>query len=236
LARFVDLHVIPRVDDAESCRGMAELLRLAGYSEVGLALPTGLLQDSVKALRHLFESEGIGTVLRVDLSANSRAELLRLLRRFRALYDVLAVKCVNQVVASVACRDRRVDVIFFDPANSKVKFGHQLARMLRGAVELNAVSTFLGETRKEIFSRVAKEVAVATEHGSRVVLSSGCFSPGTVRSPMQISAIAASIGLSTERCVLGIGELPLSIIRRNQERRSPLFVEEGVKLVAQKQR
>jgi RNase P/RNase MRP subunit p30 len=215
---------------------MAELLRVAGYSVVALALPTGLLQERVAALRRLFEGEGIRTVLRVDLSANSRAELLRLLRRFRARYDVLAVKCVNQVVASVACRDRRVDLIFFDPANARVKFGHQFASMLRGAVELNVVSTFLGETRKEIFSRVAKEVAVATEHGSKVVLSSGCSSPATVRSPVQISAIAASIGLSTEQCSLGVSELPLSIIHRNRERRSPLFVEEGVNLVPQKQR
>jgi len=228
--------VIPRVDDEQSCRGMAELLRVAGYSLVALALPTGLLRDRVSALRRLFESEGIGTVSRVDLSANSRAELLRLLRRYRALYDILAVKCVNQVVASVACRDRRVDVIFLDPANPRVKFGHQLASMLRGALELNVVSTFLGETRREIFSTVAKEVAVATEHGSRVVLSSGCFSPAMVRSPMQVSAIAASIGLSMEQRRLGVCDLPLSIIQQNQERRSPLFVEEGVKLVAQKRR
>lgn len=232
----MDLHVTPRVDDEQSCRRIAELLHLAGYSAVALALPTGLLQDRVTALKRLFEDEGIWTVLRVDLSANSRADLLRLLRRFRALYDVVAVKCANQVVASVACRDRRVDLIYFDPANSKVKFGHPLASLLRGAVEFNLVSIFLGETRKEIFSRVAKEAAVAREHGSRIVLSSGCWSPATVRSPLQISAIGASIGLSREQCSQGVREVPLSIIQRNQERRSRLFVEEGVKLVTPKQR
>jgi len=232
----VDLHVIPRADDEQSCRRMAELLRLSGYSAVALALPTGLLHDRVTAIRRLFEEKGIRTVLRVDLSANSRADLLRLLRRFRALYDVVAVRCANQVVASVACRDRRVDLIYFDPANPKVKFGHQLASLLRGAVELNLISIFLGETRKEMFSRVAKEAAVARVHGSRIVLSSGCSSPATVRSPLQISAIGASIGLSREQCSQGVCEVPLSIIERNQERRSRLFVEEGVKLVTPKQR
>ena len=215
---------------------MAELLHLAGYSAVALALPTGLLQDRVTALRRIFEEEGIQTALRVDLTGNSRAELLRLLRRFRALYDVVAVKCANQVVASVACRDRRVDLIYFDPANPKVKFGHQFASLLRGAVELNLISIFLAETRKEIFSRVAKEAAVAREHRNRIVLSSGCRSPATVRSPLQIAAIGTSIGLSKEQSSQGIGGIPLSIIQRNQERRSRLFVEEGVRLVAPKQR
>jgi RNase P/RNase MRP subunit p30 len=215
---------------------MAELLHLAGYSTVALTLPTGLLQDRVTALKYLFQDEGIRTVLRVDLSANSRAELLKLLRRFRALYDVVAVKCANQVVASVACRDRRVDLVCFDPANPKVKFGHHLASLLRGALEFNLVSVFLGETRREIFSRVAREAAVAREHGSRIVLSSGCWSPATVRSPLQILAIGVSIGLSREQCNQGVGGAPLSIIQRNQERRSRLFVEEGVRLVAPKQR
>jgi len=236
LTRFVDLHVMPRVDDPHACQRLAELLHLAGYSAVALALPTGLLQDRVTALRRLFEDEDIHTVLRVDLSANSRVDLLRLLRRFRALYDVVAVKCANQDVASVACRDRRVDLIYFDPANSKVKFGHQLASLLRGAVEFNLVSTLLGESRREIFSRVAKEAAIAREHGSTIVLSSGCSSPATVRSPMQISAIGASIGLSREQCTQGVREVPVSIIQRNQERRSRLFVEEGVKLVTPKRR
>jgi len=233
---FVDLHVIPRVDDKQSCQRMAELLHLAGYSAVALALPTGLLRDRVTSLGRLFEDVGIGTVSRVDLTANSRSDLLKLLRRFRTLYDVVAVKCANQVVASVACRDRRVDLIYFDPANPKVRFGHQLASMLRGAVEFNVISTFLGETRKEIFSRVAKEAAVAREHGSKIVLSSGCWSPVAVRSPLQISAIGASIGLSREQCAQGVREVPLSIIQRNQERRSRLFVEEGVKIVTLKQR
>lgn len=224
------------MEDESSSRNIAELLRLAGYSAVGLTVPTGLLRDRLTSLRRFFEDEGIETLLRVDLSANSRVELLRLLRRFRNAYDIVAAKCTNQVVASVACRDRRVDVVFFEPSNFRVKFNHPLASLLRGSLEFNLMSTLLGETRSEIFLRVAKEAAIAQEHRSRVVLSSGSTSATMVRSPLQVSAMATAIGLSREQSCQGVSQTPLSIIRRNLERRSRGYVEEGVKLVMPKTR
>jgi RNase P/RNase MRP subunit p30 len=220
------------VDEENSSKRMAELLRTAGYSTVALTVPTGLLRDRLSSLRRIFEREGLETFMRVDLTANSRIDLLRLLRRFRNAYDIVAVKCVNQRVAPVACRDRRVDLVFFDLRNSRVRFGHALASLLRGALEFNLISTFLGETRSEIFSRVAKDAAIAREHRSTIVLSSGCQSSMMIRSPLEISAIGMAIGLSREQSGHGVSDAPLSIIRRNSERRARGYVEEGVKLVS----
>ena len=227
---------MPRVDEENLSKRMAELLRYSGYSTVALTVPTGLLRDRLLSLRRLFEHEGLETLLRIDLSANSRVDLLRLLRRYRNAYDIVAVKCMNQSVAPVACRDRRVDLVFFDPSNSRVRFGHPLASLLRGALEFNLISTLLEETKSEVFSRLAKEAAIAREHRSRVVLSSGCVSPTMVRSPLQISAIATAIGLSREQSDQGVSETPLSIIKRNLERRSREYVEEGVNVMMSKAR
>jgi len=215
---------------------MAELLHLAGFSTIALTIPTGLMRDRVLEVRRLFEDEGIETILRVDLSVNTRTDLLRLLRRFRNAFDLVAVKCMNQTVASVACRDRRVDVVFFDPRNCRVNFVHPLASLLSGALEFNLISTFLGEAKSEIFFRVAKEAAIAREHRSKVILSSGCMSPAMVRSPLQIAAIATAIGLSSDQSRRGVQETPISIVMSNQERRSREYVEEGVKLVTPKAR
>ena len=234
MAKFVDLHVFPRVDDMESVRKMAELLRIVGYSEVALSVPTGLMPDRISQLRRLFEEENVQTATRVDLSPSSRADLLKLLRRFRNVFDVVAVKCMNQAVAPIACRDRRVDIVFFDPRNQRVKFAHSMASLLKGALEVNVVSTFLGETRSEVFSRIVREAAVAREHQIRIVLSSGCSLPAMVRSPVQISAIATVIGLSKEQSSKGVSEIPCSIILANRERRSREYIEEGVKLVTPK--
>jgi RNase P/RNase MRP subunit p30 len=219
------------VDDENSSRRMAELLHSAGYSTVALTVPTGLLRGRSSSLRRIFEHEGLETLMRVDLTANSRMDLLRILRRFRNAYDIVAVKCVSQRATAVACRDRRVDLVFFDPRDSKTRFGHPLASLMRGALEFNLISTFLGETRGEVFSKVAKEAAVAREHRTTIVLSSGCQSPMMVRSPSEISAIGAAIGLSREQSSRGVSDTPLSIIKRNLERRGRGYVEDGVKLV-----
>ena len=213
---------------------MVETLRLAGYSLVGLTVPTGLLRERVSFLRRTFQQVGIETALRVDFSPTSRADLLRLLRRFRNAYDIVAVKCMNQGAATVACRDRRVDVVFFDPRNHKVRFNHSLAGLLRGALEFNLLSTFLEETNSEIFSRTVKQSEVAREHKVRVVLSSGCVRPAMVRTPSQIVAIASAIGLSKEQSIGGVSEIPLSIITRNSQRRSNEYVEEGVRVILPK--
>src|SRR3990172_12061786 len=90
LTTFVDLHVLPRVDDENSSRRMAEVLKLAGYPAIGLTIPTGLMRDRVSSLRRLFEDQGIETFLRVDVVSGSRGELIRLLRRVRSEYYIMS--------------------------------------------------------------------------------------------------------------------------------------------------
>jgi len=185
-------------------------------------------------LKTVFEEAGLETALRIDLTASSRMDLLRLLRRFRNSYDVIAVKCANQRVAIVACRDRRVDLIIFDPTSRSVRFSHPLANLLRGAIEFNLVSSLLKETKAEVFSGIMKQCAIAREHKVKVVLSSGCTNPDQVRSPLQIAALASAMGLSEAQSLAGVSATPLSIIKRNLAHRSPQFVEEGVRVVLPK--
>jgi RNase P/RNase MRP subunit p30 len=213
---------------------MAKLIRIAGYFAVGLTIPTGLMRDRIRFVKTVFEEAGLEIALRIDLSASSRMDLLRLLRRFRNSYDVIAVKCVNQRVATVACRDRRVDLIIFDPTSRSVRFNHPLANLLRGAIEFNLISSLLKETRAEVFSEIVKQCAIARQHKVKVVLSSGCNNPDQVRSPLQIAALASAMGLSEAQSQAGVSATPLSIIKNNLARRSPQFVEEGVRVVLPK--
>ena len=233
LTKFVDLHIIPPVDDIQSTTAIAESLRIAGYSLVALTLPTAALNERWKDVRHCYAQVGIETVPRIDLSCPSRYELLKLLRRFRNQCDVVSVKCTNQNVAAVACRDRRVDVVFFDPNNRNVKFTHTLAKLLTGALELN-LSSLLKSQSLDALRKAMRHIAVAREHKVRVILSSGSASRHTVRSPMQVSAVGVMLGLTETESAAAISSIPSSIIESNTERRSPLYVEEGVRVVGRK--
>jgi len=223
--------VLPRVEDEKSSRRLAEVLTLAGYTDVGLTIPTGLMRDRVKQLSRIFREQGVEPATRIDLNSANRAELLRFLRRFRSSYDVVSVKCANSNVATVACRDRRVDVIFFDPINPRVRFNHSLANVLRGAFELNLSSILMSKNNDLVLSRMAKEASIARQHGTNMVLSSGCASPSMVRSPSQVASVALMLGLSADQSRLGLTEVPFSLIERNMFRRSNEYVEEGVRVV-----
>jgi RNase P/RNase MRP subunit p30 len=215
---------------------MAQTLKTAGYSTIGLTIPTGLLPERVKSMRQTFEDHGVATALRVDLGSASRTELLRSLRRFRYAYDVVGVKCVNVRVATVASRDRRVDVVFFDPVMQNVRFNHSLARLLHGAFEVNLIASLLTLTDIGILFRLRRAIAVAQEHNVKVVLSSGARNAEMVRAPRQLSAIASTLGLSESASVAGVSSIPLSIIAENVKKRLPECVEQGVKIIVPSRR
>ena len=215
---------------------MAQILKTAGYSTAGLTLPTGLLPERANSIRQTFKDQGIETALRIDLGSPSRTELLRSLRRFRNAYDVVGVKCVNARVATVASRDRRVDVVFFDPVMHNVRFNHSLARLLHGALEINLIASLLTPTDASVLSRLRRTIAVAQEHNVRVVLSSGARKAEMVRTPLQLSAIASTLSLSEAASVAGVSSVPSSIIAENVKKRKPEYVEEGVKIIVSSRR
>lgn len=215
---------------------MAQILRTAGYSAVGLTIPTGLLPERVNSIRQIFQDQGIDTALRIDLGSPSRTELLRSLRRFRNAYDVVAVKCANARVATIASRDRRVDVVFFDPLIRNVRFSHPLARLLHGALEINLIASILSSTDTGILSRLRKTIAVAQEHNVKVVLSSGARTAEMVRAPLQLSAIASTFGLGETASTAAVSLIPASVITENAEKRKPEYVEEGVRVIVSSRR
>jgi RNase P/RNase MRP subunit p30 len=149
---------------------------------------------------------------------------------------VVGVKCVNARVATVASRDRRVDVVFFDPVMHNVRFNHSLARLLHGALEVNLIASLLTLTDVGILFRLRKAIAIAQEHHVKVVLSSGARNGEMVRAPLQLSAIASTLGLSETASVAGVSSIPLSIITENVKKRKPENVEEGVKIIVSSRR
>jgi len=231
LVEFLDLHIIPKVDDESSCTRTAQLLALSGYNAVGLTVPTGLLRGRLEILRDCFQDSGVEVFLRVDLTCSKREELLKLLRRFRPTFDIIGVKCTNHSLALVAARDRRVDLIFFDSATRNVWFDDSIANVSNATLELN-LSTLFEMANHLILTKLMKDVRIARRHNVDMVLSSGATSPLLVRTPIQQAAIAEILGLSKQQAINGVSTIPSRLIKANVERRSRNYVEEGVKTVA----
>jgi len=227
LQKPIDLHVIPRIDDEIACRQTAQLLHDAGYGAVALTVPTGVMKERLQSLRTIFLESNVEVFFRIDLNCSNRQELLKLLRRFRNSYDVVSVNCSNHALALVAARDRRVDVIFFDPSKRNVWFDHSIANVAHAALEfnLNTILTERGPIQKSM-----KEINIAKEHKVKIVLSSGSTSPLMIRTPPQLTAIGRILGLNEDQARNAM-KTPWLIVKQNVERRSNKYVEEGVSIV-----
>jgi len=227
----VDLHVIPRLEDEESWPHTAQLLRVAGYDAVALTVPTGLVDERLSSLLRSFANTGLEVFTRADFACSRRQDLLKLLRRFRRRFDIISVKCLNHAIALVAARDRRVDVIFFDPHLRNLWFDHSIANVCRAAFEFN-LRPLMDDA--SLLSKAMREMRIAEEHRLNIVLSSGCTSPAFVRTPTQLSAVGVMLGLETYHVRNMVSLIPWSILVKNVERRSDEYVEDGVQIVSKK--
>ena len=180
-------------------------------------------------LRRSFADVGLEVFVRADFTCSRRQDLLNLLRRFRGLFDVISVKCTNHVIALVAGRDRRVDVIFFDPSRRNVWFDHWIANVSRAAFEFNLKPLIEDAS---LLSKVMSEVRIAEEHKLKIVFSSGCTSPAFVRTPSQLSAVGIMLGLEKDHTRDIVSLIPWSILEKNIERRSDEYIEDGVRVIA----
>jgi RNase P/RNase MRP subunit p30 len=81
------------------------------------------------------------------------------------------------------------------------------------------------------FSRMRKAMGVAEEHRLKVILSSGARNNWMIRSPIELSALAASLGLSQQTSMTGVSSTPLSIVAENRKKREAEYVEEGVRII-----
>ena len=225
------MHVIPNVGDETSCAQAAQLLAMSHYKAVGLTVPTGLLNDRLKIIRNCFLNSGFEVFLRADLNCSNRMELLKLLRRFRSAFDIISVKCTNHNIALVAARDRRVDLIFFDYARRNVWFNHSIANVSNATLEVNA-SALLEARDHLVLTRLMKDVNSAQQHGVDIIISSGCTSPFMVRAPAQLLGIGMILGLNKAEALNSVSFTPSRIVRRNIERRSKNYVEDGVRVIA----
>ena len=174
---------------------------------------------------------GLEVFTRADFACSRRQDLLKLLRRFRRLFDIISVKCLNHAIALVAARDRRVDAIFFDLLRGNVWFDHSIANVCRAAFEFNLRPLIEDAS---LLSKAMREMRIAEEHKLNIVISSGCTSPAFVRTPSQLSAVGVMLGLERYHVRDMVSLIPWSILERNVERRSHQYIEDGVRVVSRK--
>jgi len=226
---FADLNLRPS-QEAKTQERLAEVVRDLGFSMVAASHVDGSVQES---FRNLLKGKGVDMATRVDIRAKNRNQLLTSLRRLRDAFEIVAVECLSPQAAVVAVRDRRVDLVCFNPRNPSVKFRGSLARICNASYEVTLSKLIYSRPDEfpRLLARVKDEVRLAVEKDVAVVVSSGAENPLMLRGPLEMAAFAKLVGLVNSRAAESVSKAPLDLVHRNRLRLSESYVTEGVRIL-----
>jgi len=232
LKRFVDLHLMPPLRDMNTIERMAQLAAEVGFHLVGLTFDSQVPNEARLEAVEAFEVRGLKTVSRVDLRPKHRNELLRSLREVRSSFDIVAVECGTRQVATVAFRDRRVDLVFFRPDRPRSIFGASTPRSTRRLVEFN-VTDLLGDDLSigSDLRRAFDLVSYVQRRHLPMVISSGAANWWRMRGPRDMAAVVSMMGLEAEQAIDAVSRIPLSVARKSLGKQEPSYVSEGIRIV-----
>ena len=230
MRRYADLHIHHSLFDKDLPERI-ELIKKSGVDYVGVALQraesTSLTRECYQALKQ----SGLDPISRVDLHPKNKNELLSLLRRFRQRFEIIAVKCLNNDVALTAARDRRVDIIFFNLDNPRIRFNTAIAHLCNCSLEVNMKNIVQRPSYHGVLGRVGGEVQTALEHKIPLIISSGASEIFEIKPPQQMASLGQIFGASKEGSLKMVSDNPITVIERNRRKHEGSQIFEGVEII-----
>ena len=235
--RFADMHLQPKLSDAEQTGNILRKASELGYRLVAVPLPIVSMDVFAKKLMATCQEAKIDFATRLDLRPKTAKELLHQLRKFRRKVEVIAVVCESKEVARQAAKDHRVDLInfpatdprgrFFDKAEAELASG-SLAAL---EIDVKPILTLKSPARIRFLAALRREVAIAENYHVSVVISSGATNPLQMRKPMEMAALASLFDMDKPKALQAVSTTPFSIVERNREKLSPNFVAPGIRVI-----
>ncbi|MEM2897406.1 MAG: RNase P subunit p30 family protein [Candidatus Bathyarchaeia archaeon] len=230
---FADLFLnVLRQDEPKKLK-IANLVSELGFKLVGLIVPPRMSEEELVFNKKFFLDAGIDVALRINLLPRSKSELLSYLRKFRDKAEIISVMCIDRKIVSTAVRDRRIDLVLFDPSNSNTKFKKSTANVCNAAYEINLswILKLPQPSRINAIKKLAKEVLIARENDVKIVVSSGANDIFFLRAPREMAAFLETLGLKQEEALNAVSKIPFSIVKNNRFKLSSSFIAEGIKLI-----
>jgi RNase P/RNase MRP subunit p30 len=141
-------------------------------------------------------------------------------------FDIISVCPGNAQVFTSLCRSADIDIISLDFTH-KVSFPLN-KKIIDEAVQRGVVFEILyvpivassssSGVRREIYA--GTRVLLQYLRGHSVLLSSGTDAYSTARGPLDVNAVAESLGLSKEQAMKSICETPARVVKRAAERKA----------------
>ncbi|MEM2816225.1 MAG: RNase P subunit p30 family protein [Candidatus Bathyarchaeia archaeon] len=233
---FADLHLKPDMSDLENAVQVIKKASELGYRLISVSVGKGISGDQLARIEGISREFGLDFATRMDLKPKTPGELLRLLRKFRRSFEVLAVICDSKAVARQAAKDRRVDLLnfpsdprrrFFDKAEAELA-SQSLASL---EIDIEPLLRLEGPARIRLLAALRKEASTALSFHVPIVISSGACEALYLRKPLDTAALTMLFDMDKAMALDALSRVPLEIVRRNRAKLSPGFIAPGIRLI-----
>jgi len=234
---FADLHLQVSPKSQQATQRLINRATKFGYSVISIPLVSGKLRDELVKLRITCSEAGLDLVSRADFHPRTQNELTHFLRKFRRQFEVICVNCDSKEVARQAAKDRRVDLLSFSSLDYRKRFFDrseaELASCSLAALEVDVkpLLVLAGPPRVRLLASLRREVAIASEYGVPLVVSSGVAEEHLMRTPRDMASLAFLFGLDQASALDATSTNPLAIVKRNREKLRGHFVAPGISII-----
>lgn len=236
---FIDLHVKSSLSTGKSSpTQIAKMASHLGFKAIALADFNLRNLNVVDEIKQIFKEYGLDLIVRADINENTPKQLKQALRKLRREVDVIAVFCKNLNVARLAARDRRVDLLSFSIKNWKKNFFDKseahLALQGESILEVNLNPIIKAKTHGERIQAIriySENIRIAKRYNVPIIVTSGASSIYEMRAPRELAALATLLGLTDFEARESLSNIPLSLIKKNREKLSDLYIMPGVKII-----
>ena len=235
---FYDFHVHSTFSEGKSTLlEIAQRAKLLGFSGICIVNYFSQFED-IEKLKKEVETvrKDVGIEIFLGFEAKNHYELNKL-RRLRKSYDVLLVRGGSLNLNRKAVETPEVDILAHpefgrkDPGLNHVMV--KLAAKNDVAIEINFREILVSSkaSRQRILHNMATNVMLCKKYGAKVIITSGAFSHWEMRDPKILVCMGCLIGLELSESKNSLSKIPLSIIKKIEERRSKKWIMPGVKVV-----
>jgi ribonuclease P/MRP protein subunit RPP1 len=238
--KFSDLHLRVPLADLEQTKKMFAKSSELGYNQIGVPFPPNIKQDTINRLRQAAEEFSLDFVTRLNLEPKSSNELLSGLRRFRRMFEVIAVVCNSKNMARLAAKDTRVDLLCFRTFDPKKRFFDRAEAELASKssasfeIDMAAILGSEGFVRIRFLSCLRREVETARKFNVPVVISSGAADALFLRKPQDYASLAFLFSMDLSPHMEAFSKNPIGLVERNRKKQSAEYVAPGIRIVKEK--
>ncbi|MEM0314296.1 MAG: RNase P subunit p30 family protein, partial [Candidatus Bathyarchaeia archaeon] len=216
---FADLHLKPDMSDLEKAVQVIKKASELGYRLISVPVGKGISGDQLARIEGISREFGLDFATRMDLKPKTPGELLRLLRKFRRSFEVLAVICDSKAVARQAAKDRRVDLLNFPPDPRRRFFDKAEAELASQSlasleIDIEPLLRLEGPARIRLLAALRKEASTALSFHVPIVISSGACEALYLRKPLDTAALTMLFDMDKAMALDALSRVPLEIVRR----------------------